>query len=204
MGDCSTDRDLLLVKTCLSGSEHGWAQFWARFHNLVRKVVMDQQKAWKASYPDVEDVVQEVFVQLVSALERYDGEYSVHKFVAGVAKRTARDKFRQSRAGKRLGETAPIDHHDGEAGFIQVAEPHKNPLKELLQAESKEILRQGFAELSPKCLKLLTLRYYEERSFGEIAQMLDMKENTATVDARRCMEKLKEKCHEIIRKGCRK
>lgn len=205
MRDSTQDQDLLLVAECLSGSERAWERFWMRYRPLVRAVVMDQGILWKANQRDTDDVVQEVFVDLLCALERFDGEYPLHKFVAGVAKRTSRGRFRGEKAAKRDGRTNPVDHHDGsEEGFIRLRFRGDSAEELLIHEQRKQILREGLWALDPECLKLVTLRHYEGRAFADIAEQLGAKENTVTVKTARCLEKLKANCHEITRKGCRK
>ena len=202
MGHCTQDRDLLLAQRCASGSQEAWGVFWTRFHPMVRTVVINKKRA---SYQDTEDMVQDVFFELIEALKKYDGTYSLHQFVFGVANRTARGEFRRSMASKRTGDTDPIEHHDrGQEGFIQIRDPGDSPLIKMIKAQSEEILRQGLWALDPECFRLVTLRYYEGCPVGEIAEMLGAKENTVTKKTGRCLEKLKANCHEITRKGCKK
>ncbi len=192
-----------MVQECLAGSEHAWREFHKRFVRLATAVVKEQQARWRVSYPDVEDVVQATFVELLSAMEKYTGDYSLYRFVAGVTKRTARQEFRASKAAKRHGEHDPVDHHDSRAeGFITIS-TDCGLQDELLEAEErKSILRGALARLKEYCAELIMLRYFEGLSYKKIAETFSEKENTVTVKARRCLDQLRAHSHELVRRRC--
>jgi DNA-directed RNA polymerase specialized sigma24 family protein len=47
----------------------------------------------------------------------------------------------------------------------------------------------------------MTLRYFRELSFNEIADLLGETENTVTVQAKRCLAKLRAKCYDLGIRG---
>jgi RNA polymerase sigma factor (sigma-70 family) len=196
------NRDLLLVRECLSGSEQAWTDFYCRYQILVRNVVKRQKGI--ASW-DMEDITQNVFVSLMSALKTYDPTFSLPNFICMVAERVCIDEYRRWTAGKRDGHTDPIDHHDsGQNGTRVVASNVDDQEDQLVQAELVSLLRHAFRGLAARCRELLRLRYYEELAYKEIAEILDGNENTLMVQARRCVDDLRAHCDELQRKGLAK
>lgn len=202
MASTDPERDLLLVKDCLTGSEKAWNELYCRYVNLVRSVV---RRRVGPSALDVEDVVQNVFVALVSSLSAYDQSYPLAKFICTVAERTGIQEYRHSKAAKRDAEVDPLDVHDSrQHGARRIASNDEDQEERLGRLQLVQALRLGLRSLDPRCREILTLRYYEELPFKEIATNLGAVENTVTVQARRCLDELKIKYQRQLRTSAKR
>jgi RNA polymerase sigma-70 factor (ECF subfamily) len=140
----------------------------------------------------VDDMVQAVFLALVNDLQGYDARYPLSRFVWLVAQRVCIDEYRKSKAAKRDGEEIPVDHHDGsEAGAAMIASACPTQDRRLQDAEQQELLRASLEHLGEKCADLLRLRYREDLSFKEIADLLGANKKSLAVQAGRCIEELR-------------
>jgi RNA polymerase sigma factor (sigma-70 family) len=74
----------------------------------------------------------------------------------------------------------------------------------LEREELVSILRMALAKIGSGCKKLLELRYIEELPYKDIAKTMGMKENTATVQTRRCLDDLGAEYSRLVRKGAAK
>lgn len=74
----------------------------------------------------------------------------------------------------------------------------------LSREELVKILKKSLEQLGLRCRRLLELRYLEELSFGEIAKQLGVKENTLTVQTKRCIEQLTLEYSKVIKQVGRK
>lgn len=197
-GDRDID-DRILVQECLSGSKKAWDEFYARYVGLIRRVAARHQRVQGA---DGQDVVQNVFLTLFTALKTYDSQYPLSRFVCIVTERVCIDEYRRSKTAKRYGETVAVNHHDGsQEGSVQLQSKDDPHWEQLERAELLELLRGAFKSLGEKCRKLLRLRYYDELSFKEISQLLAAKENTLVVQSRRCLDELKARYVELEHEG---
>ncbi len=199
MGMHDEKADQLLVQECLAGSQAAWNTFYARFVGLIRSVVRRQAGLSPA---DVQDITQSTFLALASSLRTYDSRHSLVRFVCMVTERTVIDEYRRAKAGKRNAETESVDHHDrGEEGARMVQSDIDPPDRQMERAQLTSHLRTALQKLDPKCRKLIQLRYYKELSFGEIAAIVGLTENTLTVQTRRCLEKLKALYRDLETRG---
>lgn len=189
MNKRSENKDCLLVQECLRGSEEAWNEFYSRFIGLMRNVV---RRRSNLSASDVQDIVQTAFLELTTALRNYDSQQSLHTFVCLVTERVLIDEYRKSKAAKRSADTESVEHHDSNLEGTTMVLSHLTPQdEEIEKAEAASVLRTAFQKLDEKCRELLTLRYYNECSFNEIAGKLNATENTVTVQTRRCLDKLR-------------
>lgn len=181
-----------LVERCNSGDREAWAEFHARYVGLITASV---SRHHRAGIHETEDLVQEVFLHLVRALQHYDPARPLEVYILEIARRVAISRFRHLSAQKRGGfsrETRPLDAHDGgdEGGYISVASPDDDQERVLMRAQETNMLRTALAALTESCRKLLGLRYDGGLSYKEIAEMLDEKEASLRVRAQRCLSSL--------------
>lgn len=184
-------QDHLVVRECLSGSEEAWREFYSRFVGLIRSVI---QRRGVISGQDVEDITQSTFVALATALETYDFDQSLPRFVTVITERVMVDEHRKLKAAKRY-SPAPAVAYDDEFGQ-EHAVPDSGWEGQHEWMEKAELVSQVTAalhELGPRCRQLLELRYYNECSFSEIAGIVGDRENTLRSRTRRCLEKLRDK-----------
>jgi RNA polymerase sigma factor (sigma-70 family) len=184
------NRDRALVQQCLSGSRQAWNEFYDRFHVLVLKAVRTKTRCKE---PDVQDLVQSVFLALYTSLKTYEYQYPLSRFVWIVTERVCIDEFRKSCAAKRDRETVPLNHHDGgDDGAVMICSNLDTQEDQLGNAETKHMLMTAFKRLGEKCRELIRLRYLQELSFKEISGFLGTKEKTLAVQAGRCLQELKD------------
>jgi RNA polymerase sigma-70 factor, ECF subfamily len=120
---------------------------------------------------DVEETVQEVFINLFSSLDGFRGEAPFAAWVFGLTRRTLANRFKRKRA-----TTVPLPADDAELlddGGPTSADPHlAYEFNERLQR-----LQRGVDELSSDQWELFRLRHLENRSIEEIAQQLAKSED---------------------------
>jgi RNA polymerase sigma factor (sigma-70 family) len=200
MRETDTD-DRRLVEQCLAGSKAAWDEFYDRYVLLVKKVI---QLHVRCSESDLQDMVQNVFFALFTALGSYDNQYPLSKFVWVVGERVCIDEYRKSTAGKRDGRHVPVNHHDhGDEVATIVPSNLETQENQLATAELLQLLRLAFRQLSERCRELLRLRYIEELPFKEIVPLLGGKEKTLAVQAGRCLDELKAICDKTQPEGWR-
>ncbi len=199
MEKCSRSQDGLLVRECLAGSEAAWQEFYSRFIGLMRSVV---KKRYILCKEDVEDITQSAFVSLATALNNFDYEQSLPRFVCVITERVAIDEYRKRSAARRNSEAETSHETKGARDIASQIECDRDlPDEQMERAEMASYLGAALKELDTSCRELLTLRYLNDLSYKEIAELVGASENTLTVQTRRCLEKLRIKFREAERKG---
>jgi len=159
------------------------------------------KKRFILSKEDVEDITQSAFVSLATALNNFDCAQSLPRFVCVITERVAIDEFRKWKAARRNAES-----QTGQPEFELAVSPETNsdidlPDRKMERAERASCLGAAMKELDSSCRELLTLRYLKDLSYKEIAERFGVSENTLTVQARRCLEKLRIKYRDAERRG---
>ncbi len=126
---------------------------------------------------DAADVAQETFVQLYSHLDRLDEREPVAPWLFRVARNRCIDVIRRRR-------TVPLALLDDSGETTSIDEPaDDDPLPDVLaeRADLQRVLSNAIALLPPAYAEVVALRYAGDRSFAEIAAILDCDESAARV-----------------------
>ncbi len=181
-----------LVKRCNAGDESAWVELHSKYAPLIKRMV---GKYSGSQLYEVEDMVNEVFEKLVTALRSYDPCRPLEGYIVEIARRTRIDFLRRSTATKRAAAGNPgplVDTHDhsGEKGYVQTVSNESDQESSIIREQGKSYLKEALLKLSSACRELLSMRYQEELSYREISITLSVKETTLRVRAQRCLWQL--------------
>jgi RNA polymerase sigma-70 factor, ECF subfamily len=167
--------DEALAVEAKRGSEEAFRELVERFHrpvySLLLRIVRQPELA--------EDLAQESFLKAWKALARFDAGRRFSSWMFKIAHNTALDELR--RGGL---ETVSLD-----APFAGEEEPPElpadlsaeNPLLRTLARESGRVLERAIARLRPAYRGILLLRFAQEMSYDEIAEVLSLPLGTVKI-----------------------
>lgn len=127
---------------------------------------------------DAADVAQETFVQLYSHLARLDERERLAPWLFRVARNRCIDVLRRRRT---VPLTPPDDDTPQTASAVDPPDPEPLPDELAERADLQRLLRSAIASLPPSYAEVVALRYAADRSFAEIALILDCDEGAARV-----------------------
>ena len=136
---------------------------------------------------DAADVAQETFVQLYSRLGQLDEREPLAPWLFRVARNRCIDVIRRRR-------TVPMSAPDDSDGSVHEMDPADDePLPDELaeRADLQRLLATAIAALPPAYSEVVSLRYAGDRSFAEIAAILDCDEGAARVRFHRAKAQLR-------------
>lgn len=136
---------------------------------------------------DAQDAAQEAFLKAWRNLARFDLERSFRTWVLAIARNASIDLMRKRRPlafSQFAAETASAFEET-------IADPEPLPEEVFARATLAEDVRAALAHLPPRSRAILSMRYEEELSFEEIAQVMDMPANTVRSTHRRALSALR-------------
>lgn len=131
----------------------------------------------------VQDIIQITFRKLVEVGHETQVD-SRKAWLFQVAYREALAQRRRSATQKKVLENLHGDPHRNEDGL---------PADPLVAQETADSVRQAIDELSPELQQVLRMRIYEDKTFAQIAEELDIPLGTALGRMRNAMNKLRGK-----------
>ena len=168
------DPDIELTRLAQSGDMPAFEALVVKYQRRIARHVARFIK----SADDVEDVVQEVFVRAYRGLASFRGDSLFYSWLYRIASNAALNHLRRASPEVLLGDDSP-DERAGEfqPGFSDAAQPDR-----ILMAEQIADAVQGaLAKLQPQLAEALMLFEVENKSYAEIAEMLQIPIGTVRI-----------------------
>ena len=141
---------------------------------------------------DAADLTQEAFVRLLRVLPQYNGESRFTTWLYRMVVNLGRDELR--RRGRQVPVLAPAEPSDEDAvdPLDGVASDDRwgDPVRALGDAELQDAVRKALQQLDPHYRIALTLFYFDDMKYTDIAEVLDLPLNTVKSHIRRGKERL--------------
>jgi RNA polymerase sigma-70 factor (ECF subfamily) len=167
--------DEALAVEAKRGSEEAFRELVERFHRpvyaLIVRIVRQPELA--------EDLSQETFLKAWKALARFDPGRRFSSWIFKIAHNSALDELR--RGGL---ETVSLDapfSADDEPPELPADLAAENPLLRTLARESGRVLERAISRLRPAYRGILLLRFAQEMSYDEIAEVLGLPLGTVKI-----------------------
>ncbi|MEW6282302.1 MAG: sigma-70 family RNA polymerase sigma factor, partial [Candidatus Eremiobacterota bacterium] len=171
-----SDSEQDLVERCLAGDQTAWEELYRAYQGRVRQVI--GWKRWGFSPIEVEDGVQEVFLEFVRSLPRYRGEASLSTYLTRLARNRCISHLRKKTALKRgkeeLGFALEERHANEDTPVALAIENGAGPEEALLAQEEAVRVGGALTALGEECREILRLRYFRQLSYNEICTALDL------------------------------
>lgn len=171
--DATNSTDEVLARAAQDGNAASFGVLVGRFEPKLKRY---GTKFLRESM-DIEDMVQEIFIQAYRALKSYDPSQRFSPWIYRIAHNTFVNALRKK---SRL----PFFTIDFDS---LVSHPHAEETaeRESEQREMKAMVEKGLAEISESYREVLILYYQEELSYKEIADVLRVPVGTVGVRMRR-------------------
>jgi len=159
MGDLDSERGVILKDWSAQDFANIYVRFRPHLISHARKFLRDETQA--------EEVVQDAFLYLMTALPELDSELGVLRFLKWKTKMLCLDIIRASNSGLNNNLVSlPEDIPD-----------ETQPLDSLERADDAAIIHLALSKLNPRHREALIATMYEEKSHEEVAHQLGIGEN---------------------------
>jgi RNA polymerase sigma factor (sigma-70 family) len=159
--------DFQLVLKAKEGSQKAYADLMQRYKDSIYFMSLKMLN----NKEDAMDITVETFAKAFEKLDKYQPEYAFSTWLFRVATNNCIDFLRK----KKL-NTVSIDNmvDDDDDRPMQIKADTLNPEESSIKKQQSEELKLLIESLPPRYRNLLTLRYFDELSYEEIAQQLDL------------------------------
>jgi RNA polymerase sigma-70 factor, ECF subfamily len=157
-----------LVRRCLEGDAAAWDTLVRTYSKRVFRIAYK----FVARYDEAEDLTQEIFVKLFTALPTYDRRASFDTWLTRVSRNLCIDHYRR----RRREEERVSSDIDPDA--LQLDELVSRPDAAVEQREQVAVVRRAMGQLQAVYRDPVVLRDIHDLSYEEIAQRLQLPEGT--------------------------
>jgi len=160
--------DFQLVQKALDGDQRAYADLMARYKDAIYFMALKMVN----NKEDAMDLTVETFGRAFEKLDKYKPSHAFSTWLFRVATNNCIDFIRKKKLNT-LSLSGLMDE-DGDDRALQIAADVLNPEESWIKDQQTKELKSLIASLPPRYNKLITLRYFDELAYEEIAQQLDL------------------------------
>ncbi|MBP7102948.1 MAG: sigma-70 family RNA polymerase sigma factor [Bacteroidales bacterium] len=165
-----SQRDWMLIQKAL---KHNDQQAYAELMEYYRESVYLMMLKMVNNPYDAEDLTMEAFGKAFRKLYQYTNTNAFSTWLYKIAANNGIDFLRKKSLNLIMIDQG-FENEDGDTHIIEIKDEMLNPEEKFCDKENKESMRKIVARLKPHYRELIELRYFEELSYEEIAQRMQI------------------------------
>ncbi|KKM10951.1 hypothetical protein SY88_10850 [Clostridiales bacterium PH28_bin88] len=185
--------DEALVRLCLDGDRAAFAELVRRYqrqiYSLAYRLTNDAEEAM--------DLSQEVFLKLYQVMEKYDETRPFFPWMYKVASNVCYSALR-----KKPQESVPLDKIIEFTPLVPKLDTQPEDYCEV--KEVQEMVQRAIMELPDKYRLPLVMRYLEDMTYQQIAEMMDLPVSTIETRLYRGKSLLQKRLSIVLERGARR
>lgn len=163
-------KDYLLVLRALNEKDQrAYTELMGRYKDSVYFMLLKMVN----NSDDAEDLTIETFSKAFKRLDQYTPQFAFSTWLFKIASNHSIDFIRKKRI-KAVSIDQGFSNEDGESYVIPVKEDSLDPEESMQKDERVQRMRDVVEKLKPRYRRLVELRYFEEKSYEEISEILEL------------------------------
>lgn len=160
-------RDYILIQNALNkGDQHAYAALMKNYRDTLYFMMLKMTN----NAHDAEDLTIEAFGKAFKRLKHYTPEYAFSTWLFKIASNNAIDFIRKK---KRI--TFVSDNYDEDQDIAsRLPSAELDPEEIAIQDQKIKAMREVVHKLKPHYRKLIEMRYFQELSYNEIVEEMDL------------------------------
>lgn len=144
---------------------------------------------------DALDLVQEIYIKVFNNINKFDDSMPFHPWIRRISVNTCLN-FKRTIKNNIISLNQSINEEEGTLEDVLLAEDHVED--EVLNLETKDIIKTNLKEIPEKYRIIIVLRYYENLDYNEIAKLLNKPLGTVKTELYRAKALLKDKLKSVM------
>ncbi len=189
----SPGNDELLARA-RAGDAQAFCQLATRHEQRLLQQATGLSRDWSAA----EDLVSETLVEAWRSLARYNGTCRLSTWLFAILLHRHQKHLRRARSRPlSLAALAPLEADSRRQAHQELPAPDPSPAQEALRQETAEQLRRAIEALPEKHQQVVLLRFFEDASLPEIAELLGCSLGTVKSRLHYALDKLRDSQHNV-------
>lgn len=177
-------KDYELVKKAVKGDQHAYAQLMDRYRESIYYMLLKMVN----NTDDADDLTIEAFGKAFNRIKQYQPNYAFSTWLFKIASNNCIDFIRKERKKKLMSLDTTFTNDDGDSISMDFKAEERDPSEMAMHNEKVKLMREVVEKLKPRYRQLVKLRYFEEYSYEEIAEELDLPLGTVKAQLFRARE----------------
>ncbi|HQS05361.1 MAG: RNA polymerase subunit sigma-24 [Sphingobacteriales bacterium 17-39-43] len=160
--------DFMLVIRARDGDQKAYAELMQRYKDSIYFMALKMVN----HKDDAMDLTVETFGKAFENIEKYKPDFAFSTWLFRIATNNCIDFIRKKRLN--VVSLQSLSDEDKDEKQLQIASDALNPEQTSIKKQESEKLKSIVEQLPQRYRTLIILRYYDEQSYEEIAQQLDL------------------------------
>ncbi len=175
-----------IIRQAQAGSTEAFSQIIAEQQHYIYSIAMSVLK----NPEDAADLTQEACIRLLRSIRQYNGESRFTTWLYRMVVNLGRDELR--RRGRQVPVFTPPEDIENPDPLTLITDEDRwnDPQKVLDSSELRLQVRHALAQLEEHYRMVLTLYYFDDMKYADIAEILDIPLNTVKSHIRRGKDRL--------------
>lgn len=161
--------DLQLVERAVQGDQSAYTRLLDKYRESVYFTMLKMVK----NADDAEDLTIEAFGKAFNRIQQYSPNFAFSTWLFKIASNNCIDFIRKKRIKVTSMDTG-ITKSDGEVIYFDASSDTLDPQETMMQKQKVNAMREVVSKLKPRYRELIEKRYFEELSYEEIAEELNL------------------------------
>lgn len=183
--------DHRLINAARKGDQKAYEALLEKYRNLVYHVMIKMV----GNPQEAEDLTQEAFIKAFNALDSFNEEFAFSTWLMKIATNNCID-FLRKRKLRVFSIDEPIQYKDEELHY-EIPDQELTADRKMLAEEKSKFIDKAIQSLPPRYRHVILLRHKEEKSYEEIAEILNLPLGTVKARIFRAREMLNKKMRDL-------
>jgi RNA polymerase sigma factor (sigma-70 family) len=176
-------KDFALVKEAVEqGSQRAFSELMKRYKDTIYFMLLKMT----GNPEDAEDLTLEAFGKAFKNLSQYSPDYAFSTWLFKIASNNCIDHIRKKK--KNVLSYDANEEIDDSGTVMELTDGLSDPEESLIRSQKVKLMRELVETLKPRYRVLIELRYFEELSYEEICETLDLPLGTVKAQLFRARE----------------
>ncbi|MDX2246735.1 MAG: sigma-70 family RNA polymerase sigma factor [Bacteroidia bacterium] len=188
----NTQEDRDLVAAAKRGEPNAFETLLKKYRKSVYYMLLKMVK----NPDDAEDLTQEAFAKAFNSIDKFDSKFAFSTWLFRIATNNCIDYIRKKRV-QTVSFDAPVEGDDGSSMRFDVKTEDLDPNESMLKDQRRRYLNMAIERLPEKYRMLVELRYFQELSYEEVAEELQIPLGTVKAQLFRARELLNQELKDL-------
>jgi RNA polymerase sigma-70 factor (ECF subfamily) len=175
--------DFKLVQLAVKGDQKSYAELMSRYKDSIYFMLLKMVN----NRDDADDLTIEAFGKAFKNLHQYTPDFAFSTWLFKIATNNCIDFIRRKRKFT-FSIDKNMENDSGQEMQFEIKSPLLDPEEKMIKKQKAILMRDVVEKLKPRYKRLVELRYFQERSYEEIADELKLPLGTVKAQLFRARE----------------
>ena len=185
--------DKRLIEKCIEYDKYSFMKLYKMYEKYLYSLCFN----YVQNPHDALDLVQEIYIKVFKNIDKFDTDMPFHPWIRKISVNTCLN-FTRTIKNNVISMNTSISDSDDEITLEDTFLSKEDVLEDVINSETKNIIKRYLNEMQEEYRMVIILRYYEELSYNEIAEIIGKPLGTIKTEIYRAKAILKKKLEKVM------